>query len=486
MSNIIKIFTVILLLTFIQLPNIYAGNENWKSFMFDDEYWDFGPPAKILIHNNEIYVSGAYGMRSYDSLIFNGIARIQDSLLLPLGSGDTAGVRGFFPVVGDIIKKDSLLYVCGLFDSAGSKAVSNIAVWNSNTGYWSDFGSIINGMVYKMAFIGNRLYVTGGFDTLIAGGDTTMVKNIACWDGTQWNALGGGLNRPPNDIYVSGRSLYVVGDFDSVGTTPYKHIAIWNDSTQTWSGFGTNGPTGEIITVCKIGNSVYFGGMYDSVYTGSSYIRCNNICKWNGSAWDSLAGGVEDVDYGFATWGTVDDMITDGSNLYVGGEFTKTIQDSLVCKNIAKWNGSSWEIFGTGTDGTVKTIALKGDSVLIGGEFIETGDTLAYNMGLWFPYQAPQPKLNGLENNNDELAIKIYPNPVNRETAIEFYNKEKGDLELSITDILGQGIKVIAEGNYSAGWHKVYWTTGSYASGTYILKLTGNGKSINTNIVINK
>jgi len=66
MSKIIKLWVAILMLTGLPGFNMHAGNENWKSFMFDKQLWDFGPPDKILTYNDEIYVGGGVGMKEYE------------------------------------------------------------------------------------------------------------------------------------------------------------------------------------------------------------------------------------------------------------------------------------------------------------------------------------------------------------------------------------------------------------------------------------
>jgi hypothetical protein len=134
-----------------------------------------------------------------------------------------------------------------------------------------------------------------------------------------------------------------------------------NSPTQ-WFTVGNVGPIGEVSKVCRVGNNTYFAGIFDSVYTGSTKIYSKNIVKWTGSNWSALADGLN---------GRVFQMVTDESNLYAVGSFTKVLNDSNQCKGIAKWNGTEWSIFGSGADQTIRTIALHGDSILV-GDFVFT------------------------------------------------------------------------------------------------------------------
>ena len=62
------------------------------------------------------------------------------------------------------------------------------------------------------------MYV-GGFFT--DAGGVSSASRIARWDGSQWHALGGGVNGPIYAIAVSGTSTYVGGEFTDAGGNPY-------------------------------------------------------------------------------------------------------------------------------------------------------------------------------------------------------------------------------------------------------------------------
>lgn len=452
---------------------------NWRSFVYDKQAWELGPVLKLTDNENNFFASGMFGMRFYDSVWFNGIAELQDSLWVPLGNDDSAGIRGNFQFITDIIIKDSLLYVGGLFDTAGYTKVYNLAIWNINSREWNGIGKGINGIVTKIALRNNDLFIGGHFDTLATDNDTIRSNNIAKWDGSKWNSLGIGLNGPVDDMLISGYNLYIVGRFDSVGTIRANHFGIWNDSSETWSSFGDNGPIGEVTTVCKVGNNVFLGGIFDSVSTGSTTIGCKNIVKWNGTIWDSLDNGIN---------GRIYQMIADGNDLFVVGNFIKAINDTLICKNISKWDGSQWEIFGSGANEAIHSIALKGDSIFIGGEFSFTGDTLATNIGLWHIPRDLIPKqiersVNFNKGGND-LVLNISPNPATKEVSIEFFMTEKNFAEIYIYDISGLQVGIITKSEYDKGWNKVQWNVEIINSGTYICKIiTAKGTAFKTFIL---
>src|SRR5438045_3700801 len=59
------------------------------------------------------------------------------------------------------------------------------------------------------------------------------------------------------------------------------------------------------------------------------------LAKWSGSDW---------VNIGFA--GVVLAMVSDGTNLYVGGSFTNA--GGVLNTNVARYDGTNWYSLGTG------------------------------------------------------------------------------------------------------------------------------------------
>jgi hypothetical protein len=64
-----------------------------------------------------------------------------------------------------------------------------------------------------------------------------------------------------------------------------------------------------------------------------------------------------------------------------------------------------------------------------------------------------------------------YPNPFNPVTTIEFSLPVKSDIRLTVINLLGQEVKEIAKGSYSAGNQKVTLDASRLASGVYFYKL---------------
>jgi hypothetical protein len=64
-----------------------------------------------------------------------------------------------------------------------------------------------------------------------------------------------------------------------------------------------------------------------------------------------------------------------------------------------------------------------------------------------------------------------YPNPFNPATTISFFLPSKNNIRLTLIDILGKVVRVIAEGNYNYGEHSIELNASDLAAGIYFYKL---------------
>ena len=68
-----------------------------------------------------------------------------------------------------------------------------------------------------------------------------------------------------------------------------------------------------------------------------------------------------------------------------------------------------------------------------------------------------------------------FPNPFNPTSTIRFSLKQSGDVQLIITNVLGQKVGSLLNGKVSAGTHEVTFNADGLASGTYFYTLkSGN------------
>jgi hypothetical protein len=70
-----------------------------------------------------------------------------------------------------------------------------------------------------------------------------------------------------------------------------------------------------------------------------------------------------------------------------------------------------------------------------------------------------------------ELALRVYPNPFNSTTQLEFTLNRAAKIRITIHDILGRELTSLADKSFTAGTHKLNWNAVSYASGIYFVSL---------------
>lgn len=85
---------------------------------------------------------------------------------------------------------------------------------------------------------------------------------------------------------------------------------------------------------------------------------------------------------------------------------------------------------------------------------------------------------NGLTQPANCTLSQNYPNPFNSSTVISFELPESGPIKLSVHDISGRLVRVLAEGNYAAGKFQVTMHADGLPSGIYHYLLTAGGKRL--------
>jgi len=219
------------------------------------------------------------------------------------------------------------------------------------------------------------------------------VSNIARWNGSAWESLGGGLNSWVRAIAVSPDYVCAAGDFsaDSTGTIALRGVARWKKSSRTWEplGDGLTGSPEQVNAAVVAGTDVYFGGRFTAAWNSpSSSLTANNVARWDTLAqtWSSLGIGIANGvsgNYGVAS------IAVHGSDVYVGGSFTSAGGNaSAAYTGLARWNktANAWSSVGTGIVGgnsPVFALAANETDLFVGGDLTSAGGTPAANIARW-------------------------------------------------------------------------------------------------------
>jgi len=209
-----------------------------------------GTVYALAVSGSDVYVGGYFA---------NRIARWDGTQWHALGSGTS-----IFNWIQAIAVSGSNVYIGGnfyLFAEGGMK--SYLARWDGTQ--WHALGGegAINRPVYALAISGSNVYVGGDF---VDAGGAPYADRLARWDGAQWQALGSGapdgaIGNPVNAIAMSGSDVYVGGEFANAGVvSDTRRIARWDGSQ--WHALGSGIDNGTVNAIAISGSDVYVGGSF--------------------------------------------------------------------------------------------------------------------------------------------------------------------------------------------------------------------------------
>lgn len=164
---------------------------------------------------------------------------------------------------------------------------------------------------------GDKFYAAGSFGFF----GTPNAFGIAHWDGAKWSGVGGSTNGSGHALEIyddgNGPALYIGGGFSRAGfNTPARSIAKWNGTQWSALGDGINGNVRAMAVFddgSGAGAALFVGGEFSMAGTTA----VNNIAKWNGATWSAVGGGVNDAVHAMHTF-----QHNGRTLLAVAGEFT--------------------------------------------------------------------------------------------------------------------------------------------------------------------
>jgi hypothetical protein len=281
----------------------------------------------------------------------------------------------------------------------------------------------------------DQFYFFGGATASFSlGPDGELVQNdFWKWDGTNWTYLGGGQWSIINSIGITflggNKGKYgIKGLPDSTNwPSPRRNSAFWTDND---------------------GVFWLYGGAYSLGYTNHASISLNDLWKWDGQFWTWISG----------------DSIP--SNGFYGTKGVSDIKNQPAARDLSfHWldtNGNLW-FYGGGNG-----INYNG-----GYYFNYLNDMWVYNNGKGIPTT-----INNLSTSTTEQII-ILNNPTRNNQLSFILDKYYIKLNWEIFDLNGRPIQEGVFRMVSKG-SRISATTKSLTSGTYMVKLTGDDKSVQT------
>jgi trimeric autotransporter adhesin len=332
----------------------------------------------------------------------NRVVRVDKAtgVITSLGSAAQNGTNG---TVRALAVSGDDLFVGGDFTTVSSSTQSEISAnkiarWSLSGGHWTPLGSAAkngiddgwnNARVHALLVSGTDVFVGGYFNTVSSSTQNAIAATcIARWSttGNFWSALGtptqNGTGGQVFALALSGTDLFVGGSFFSVSSGSQNNIsagniACWNTTGNSWSLFGTstqNGVNSDVMTLAVNGSDLFVGGGFRTVSSDSQdRISARYIAKWNGvgGSWTPMGSEAQN-----GTDGRVNSIVMHGSDLFVGGWFTKVndpVSADHPAEGIAKWNttGNTWAPLNIAAQSikgvSVSALAVSGNDLMVAG-----------------------------------------------------------------------------------------------------------------------
>ena len=303
---------------------------------------DWNPDAEVLFHyawgrvrslvigGRIVYAGGDFD--SIDGQPRNSLAAIDaetghatswDAKLGPLRAFIDFSYRRFptVPFVASMTIHGHTLYAGGWFNSAGGEARGGLAAFDIATGTATPWNpdvlvgdEYLNGWVSDLAVSGNTVYVGGQFLT-VGGQERPNVAAVDAISGhvTSWNPRADG---EVDALFVSGSTVYAGGSFVSMyDWVPRNCLAALDVTTGAATSWNPEVEGPEVRAVAAIGDTVYIGGAFGSV-NGQPRMSLAAVHGITGA----LVGSRMDAAWADGT-GEVTNFTRSGDRLYVGGDF---------------------------------------------------------------------------------------------------------------------------------------------------------------------
>lgn len=343
-----------------------------------------GPNAQIhALHAHDdgtgpvLYAAGEFTV--IDDRLAAGIARWDGAQWYPVGFPSGRGALRALATID--VGQGPELYVGGDEGAVYRLRAGNFEfVGGSNV----DTAHQIRAIAGYDAGAGLEIYVGGIFSWF--GG--TPASNLARWNGSNWRAVGGGVDGEVRAFQVfdngAGPALYIGGAFTHAGTNTISRIARWDGLA--WSGVG-GGLTSTVQAL-----TVHDSGTGIQLYAGGAFV--GRVARLNANSWQTIGtSSFTDV----AALASFDDGA--GRALFAGGFLG--LPGDPAARGIVRWSGASWSAVGTGVTtfnggaGLVNALAPSTNAssgapeLAVAGLFTRAGGRPSRSFAIWSGCPAP-------------------------------------------------------------------------------------------------
>jgi beta-propeller uncharacterized protein DUF5122 len=317
-------------------------------------------PPSIPVFINSMFTSGNLLFVGGSFTTIDGVART-NAAAIDLASGS---ITSWNPrangSVSLIALSGTTLYVGGGFSQIGGQPRDRIAAIDTRTALATAFNPApdVDGFLSALVTNGTTVFVAGTFKSI--GGQNR--RGFAALDATTGAALSFQAEPIPfassvEALALRGNTLYVGGDFPSIGVQPRTRLAALDATTGALQSWAPIAPR-PVHSLSVVNDTVFVGG----AFTSAAGRQQRSL-----AAIDRATGAVTSFDANVDR--PVNALVLSGSALYAGGEFT-TIggqpRTSLAQLDRTTGAATSWT---ADANPRVLDLFLAGGTLYVAGEF---------------------------------------------------------------------------------------------------------------------
>jgi hypothetical protein len=416
---------------------VFCATSDWNAINGSSRTYRNSPTERLYGYNNGSYTYYHYTKQTTTA------GSLEMGLSAP--SGQSAGTVSYeircAPGVGD---RQNLVFDQGF---EGSHPFDNFSVGQDAGHAWSRQQSGTHENEGSNSF---RAEVRSGCDGYVSSGYRSEILPANITD---------------NGIMWYGLSIYLDEPFSGSNWTGSEagHFLQWHPNNGSGSAtMGLWGSDGEWDLVTNPGNQ------HDARhhYTGVDITRGwhHIVFKVNWSNTDGYVQVWIDGDLIF-------DLEDGEASSWYGSEILNWHTEGRYLKvGMNRWGNCTTTGCPSGSVGPCDTWILYYDNVRIGNASATYNDVAPVTGG-GSRVAAPKPFIPTPVIISDYTLGQNFPNPFSKQTNIPFTLKKAGNVTLSLFDVNGQLVKILASGSYGRGRHLISLDAGSLPKGVYYYKI---------------
>jgi hypothetical protein len=416
--------------------------------------------------NNTVYALAVSGSKVYAGGTFTSIGGQARNCIAALDATTSAATTwdpnaaGGTTTVNALAVSGDTVYGGGSFSSIGGQARNCIAALDATTGAATAWDPNASSTVYALAVSGGTVYAGGYFRTI--GGQAR--NYIAALDATTGAATAWDPNAS-STVYalaVSGGTVYAGGSFSSIGGQARNCIAALDATSGAATAWDPNANS-TVSALALSGSTVYAGGAFSAI---------------GGQPRTGIAG------MGDNTTGTLlarfdAELVSEG--VLLRWQFSLPVRSVIVER--AEHESGPWSIPPVEQrDGEGMTVALD-RSAGAGRSYwyqlltrFDDGTQMTFG-----PVRADVPAAIAVSG-----LTRLVPNPSSAVTRIDYVVARREPVRLSVLDVAGREIEVLAKATMEPGHYSVLWSGrgGRLTAGIYFVRFESPGRSQQKRLVL--